>query len=50
MDKKIQNLYTQLTQKDREKVDAKIRELFARQQKLLADGNGSNAQRQKDYC
>lgn len=41
MDDKIQVLYTQLTQEDRDKVDAKIRELFVKQQEQLAAGSCS---------
>ena len=47
MDSKIQILYTQLTREDREKVDAKIRELFTLHQ--LDTKDCSNVQQQEDH-
>ena len=48
MNKEIQILYAKLTQDDRDKVDAKIRELFAKQQDLLATESCSNVQLQEN--
>lgn len=50
MDKRIQILYAKLTQEDRDKVDKKIRELFAKQQNMLATESCSNVQRQESRC
>ena len=49
MGSKIQILYTQLTQKDRAKANAKILELFAKQQEQSTVEICSNVQRQDDH-
>lgn len=48
MDNENQTLYAKLPQEDRDKVDVKIRELFAKQQDLLAAESYSNVQRQEN--
>lgn len=48
MDQKVQILYTKLTQKDRDNVDTKIRELFAKRQEQHMIEICSNVQRQDD--
>ena len=50
MDGRIQILYMQLTQEDRDKVDVKIRELFVKQQEQYAVVDHSNTHRQEDCC
>ena len=48
MDQKIQILYTKLTQEDRDKVDAKIHELFAKRREQHMIEICSNVQQQDD--
>ena len=49
MDQKIQILYTKLTQEDRDKVDTKIRELFAKRQEQHMIEICPNVQLQDDH-